>query len=75
MFRSTLGNGAPGAAVHGRPGAERLDLDLDLIWSGGAPAAPEVRRDPGDVTPLRAAVARAIIGELVRYRQFASSAR
>lgn len=51
-----LGNGALGAAVHGRPGTERLDLNLDTLWSGG-PAAPGVWRDPGDVAPLRAAVA------------------
>ncbi|NES37517.1 hypothetical protein G3554_15295 [Micromonospora sp. PPF5-17] len=44
------------AAVHGRPGTERLDLNLDTLWSGG-PAAPGVWCDPGDVAPLRAAVA------------------
>ena len=45
-----------GAAVHGRPGTERLDLNLDTLWSGG-PAVPGVWCDPGDVAPLRAAVA------------------
>jgi hypothetical protein len=34
-----LGNGALGAAVHGRPGTERLDLNPDTLWSGG-PGAP-----------------------------------
>ena len=34
-----LGNGALSAAVHGRPGTERLDLNLDTLWSGG-PASP-----------------------------------
>jgi len=51
-----LGNGALGAAVHGRTGTERVDLNLDTLWSGG-PAAPRVWCDPGDVAPLRAAVA------------------
>ena len=32
-----LGNGALGAAVHGHPGTERLDLNLDTLWSGGPP--------------------------------------
>jgi alpha-L-fucosidase 2 len=36
-----LGNGALGAAVHGHPGTERLDLNLDTLWSGG-PAGPAV---------------------------------
>ena len=51
-----LGNGALGAAVHGRPGTERLDLNLDTLWSGG-PAGPGVWCGPGDVAPLCAAVA------------------
>ena len=51
-----LGNGVLGAAVHGRPGTERVDLNLDTLWSGG-PAVPGVWCDPGDVAPLRAAVA------------------
>ncbi|MEV0429621.1 glycoside hydrolase N-terminal domain-containing protein [Micromonospora sp. NPDC050495] len=32
-----LGNGALGAAVHGRPNTERLDLNLDTLWSAGPP--------------------------------------
>jgi alpha-L-fucosidase 2 len=35
-----LGNGALGAAVHGRPGTERVDLNLDTLWSGG-PRRPQ----------------------------------
>ncbi|WP_425955619.1 glycoside hydrolase N-terminal domain-containing protein [Xylanimonas sp. McL0601] len=49
-----LGNGALGAAVHGRVGAERFDLNFDTLWSGGL-AARVPRRDPGGVTALRAA--------------------
>lgn len=30
-----LGNGSLGAAVHGRLGTERIDLNLDTLWSGG----------------------------------------
>jgi len=30
-----LGNGSLGATVYGRPGEERLDLNLDSVWSGG----------------------------------------
>jgi len=50
-----LGNGVLGAAVHGRPGTERPALNLDALWSGAR--HPGVWCDPGDVAPLRAAVA------------------
>lgn len=30
-----LGNGWLGATVHGRPDHERIDLNLDTLWSGG----------------------------------------
>ncbi|MFF4623604.1 glycoside hydrolase family 95 protein [Nonomuraea jabiensis] len=32
-----LGNGSLGATVYGRAGAERIDLNLDTVWSGGPP--------------------------------------
>src|SRR6266540_966246 len=35
-----LGNGALGAMVHGRPGIERVDLNLDTLWSGGPLPGP-----------------------------------
>jgi alpha-L-fucosidase 2 len=30
-----IGNGALGAMMHGRPAAERIDLNIDTLWSGG----------------------------------------
>ncbi|MCF4121340.1 glycoside hydrolase family 95 protein [Antribacter sp. KLBMP9083] len=52
-----LGNGSLGVTVHGRPGVEEFDLNLDTVWSGGPQGTP--RRDvrPETVADLRAAVA------------------
>lgn len=54
-----LGNGSLGAAVHGRVGTERIDLNLDTFWSGGPiDHAADVVNDPGQwLAPLRRAVA------------------
>ena len=58
-FQETLllGNGSLGAALHGRPGVEWVDLNLDTLWSGGprGPRAPK----PRPIAELRAAIAAA----------------
>jgi alpha-L-fucosidase 2 len=36
-----LGNGALGAMVHGRPSVERIDLNIDTLWSGGPTPADQ----------------------------------
>lgn len=50
-----LGNGRLGAAVRGLPRRERIDLNLDTLWSGG-PAGP-VPGPPAVAAELREAVA------------------
>ncbi|GAA4671820.1 hypothetical protein Prum_074860 [Phytohabitans rumicis] len=45
-----LGNGALGAMVHGRPGVERFDLNLDTLWSGG-PLPAEQGPPPSRLLP------------------------
>ena len=52
-----LGNGALGASVHGRPYIERIDLNLDTLWSGGPTSRADVSASPGAVRALRDAVA------------------
>lgn len=51
-----LGNGVLGAALHGLPGTERIDLNIDTLWSGG-PRRGGVRPRPDAVALLREAVA------------------
>lgn len=52
-----LGNGTLGAAVHGLPWTERIDLNVDTLWSGGpTPNIPRASRDV--MVRLRDAVAR-----------------
>jgi len=51
-----LGSGALGAALHGRPRTERVDLNVDTLWSGG-PGPAALRPVPGPVASLRDAVA------------------
>lgn len=57
-FQETLllGNGSFGAALHGRPGIEHIDLNLDTLWSGGPRPAPPTRDRP--IAELRDAIAR-----------------
>ncbi|MFI9847350.1 glycosyl hydrolase family 95 catalytic domain-containing protein [Nonomuraea sp. NPDC051941] len=51
-----LGNGSLGATVHGRAGVERVDLNLDTVWSGG-PGSPESGPPAGELLPeLRQAI-------------------
>ncbi|MET7337700.1 glycoside hydrolase family 95 protein [Nonomuraea sp. NPDC005650] len=45
-----LGNGALGAMLHGGAGAERFDLNLDTLWSGG-PLPAEEGPAPGLLLP------------------------
>lgn len=52
-----LGNGTLGAMVWGGPFEERLDLNIDTLWSG-APRAAEVDDLSGVLTQLRHAVLR-----------------
>jgi len=51
-----LGSGALGAALYGQPRTERVDLNVDTLWSGG-PARAASRPAPRTVASLRAAVA------------------
>ncbi|MEN0137530.1 MAG: glycoside hydrolase family 95 protein [Rhodococcus sp. (in: high G+C Gram-positive bacteria)] len=53
-----LGNGHLGATMHGRPGVEKIGLNLDTFWSGG-PASSAISHDParpGTLTSLRHAI-------------------
>ncbi|WP_188196883.1 glycoside hydrolase family 95 protein [Nonomuraea sp. SYSU D8015] len=51
-----LGNGSLGATVYGRAGVERVDLNLDTVWSGG-PSASETSAPAGSLLPeLRRAI-------------------
>ncbi|WP_335992200.1 glycoside hydrolase family 95 protein [Glycomyces sp. MUSA5-2] len=53
-----LGNGTLGATVHGRPGVEAFDLNLDTLWSGGPRPAVDDGPAPGlVVAELRKAIA------------------
>jgi len=52
-----LGNGALGAALHGAPYTERVDLNLDTLWSGGPSRSVDGPAAPGTVARLRDAVA------------------
>ncbi|MGO4535073.1 glycosyl hydrolase family 95 catalytic domain-containing protein [Leifsonia sp. 2MCAF36] len=51
------GNGSLGATSYGRPGTERIDLNLDTLWSGGPLAQPAETR-VGALESVRDAVAR-----------------
>ncbi|WIB62111.1 glycoside hydrolase N-terminal domain-containing protein (plasmid) [Curtobacterium sp. MCLR17_007] len=52
-----LGNGSLGAAVRGRAGHERIDLNRDTLWSGGPGATPSTPSDPAAaVAALRDAI-------------------
>lgn len=48
-----LGNGALGAMLHGMAGAERIDLNLDTLWSGGPLPAEEGPAPSGLLPELR----------------------
>lgn len=51
-----IGNGWLGGTLKGWPGTERIDLNLDTVWSGG-PLAPEEGEGPGLLIPaLREAI-------------------
>jgi alpha-L-fucosidase 2 len=51
-----IGNGRLGAALRGGVGTERLDLNLDTLWSGG-PQTPDLRPPAASLLPeLRAAI-------------------
>lgn len=50
-----IGNGRLGAAVHGHPGVERLDLNTDTFWSGG-PHTPESADHTPALQQLRLAI-------------------
>ncbi|MFG3340933.1 glycoside hydrolase N-terminal domain-containing protein [Glycomyces sp. NPDC048151] len=52
-----LGNGAFGATVHGRPGTEEFDLNLDTVWSGGPGRGTGHTAPPGTLERLRQAIA------------------
>lgn len=53
-----IGNGWLGATLGGGVGTERLDLNLDTVWSGG-PLSPEPGDGPAALIPeLRDAIAR-----------------
>ncbi|MEL5991026.1 glycosyl hydrolase family 95 catalytic domain-containing protein [Microbacterium phosphatis] len=56
-FQETLllGSGSLGAALHGRPGVEWVDLNLDTLWSGGPRRLAEPR--PRPIAALREAIA------------------
>lgn len=51
-----IGNGSLGAMMLGRPGHERIPLNLDTLWSGG-PVAPEPAPPGGTLEAVRAALA------------------
>ncbi|MBK7819504.1 MAG: glycoside hydrolase family 95 protein [Tessaracoccus sp.] len=61
-----IGNGRIGAAVHGRPGEELLDLNADTLWSGG-PLTPDVAPEAAAVVPA--------LREAIRDRDFDRSER
>lgn len=51
-----IGNGTLGAMVHGRPAIERIDLNIDTLWSGG-PLQAEHGTPPRTLLPaLRDAI-------------------
>ncbi|MFC8733475.1 glycoside hydrolase N-terminal domain-containing protein [Luteimicrobium sp. NPDC057192] len=52
-----LGNGALGASLHGAPYTERIDLNLDTLWSGGPSSSDDGPASPETVGRLREAVA------------------
>jgi alpha-L-fucosidase 2 len=53
-----IGNGWLGGTLKGRAGTERIDLNLDTVWSGG-PLTPEEGDGPAHLLPqLREAVRR-----------------
>ncbi|ODT21156.1 MAG: hypothetical protein ABS35_18040 [Kaistia sp. SCN 65-12] len=53
-----IGNGWLGATLKGRVGTERIDLNLDTVWSGG-PLGPEAGEGPAELLPeLREAILR-----------------
>ena len=51
-----IGNGTLGAMVYGQVGTERLDLNIDTLWSGG-PIAAESAGPAAVVPSLRQAIA------------------
>jgi alpha-L-fucosidase 2 len=53
-----IGNGWLGGTLKGRPGTERIDLNLDTVWSGG-PLEPDEGDEPARLMPeLRDAIRR-----------------
>ncbi len=58
-----LGNGSLGAMVWGGPGQERLDLNIDTLWSGGPRTAPEADRSTVLGQLRRAVIGRRAYGE------------
>ncbi|TWX36267.1 glycoside hydrolase family 95 protein [Frigoribacterium sp. ACAM 257] len=64
-----VGNGRFGAAVHGRPGCERFDLNLDTFWSGGPLSSAEKHDRSRWLEPIRAAVRRGDHEEAQRLAQ------
>ena len=53
-----LGNGRLGATLKGAMAAERIDLNLDRLWSGGPETVPRTPSPAGLLPALRAAVRR-----------------
>lgn len=51
-----LGNGTLGASVHGHVGVERIDLNLDTLWSGGPTAVAPDHRSHSVFQALRSAI-------------------
>lgn len=65
-----VGNGSLGAVVHCLPGVERLDLNIDTLWSGG-PLVPETGPARNAlIEPLRAAISE---GDFLRADELARS--
>ncbi len=53
-----IGNGWLGGTLKGRPGTERIDLNLDTVWSGGPLVAEEGEAPARLIPELREAVRR-----------------
>lgn len=51
-----LGNGWLGAMVHGHPGRERIDINVDTLWSGGPLNTITAHPDAGTLPALREAI-------------------
>ena len=50
-----VGNGTLGASIRGKVGTERLDLNIDTLWSGGPQPLP-AKPDPAILPALRQAI-------------------